>query len=318
MFFGWAGDPLIRAALDRILDRDGLFDEERVRFVGIGRDSDNAAMARLAEEQRGRSFLPDVDGRISRSFGVMQAAGTADGAQPARHSLVLDPSLRVIARFGFDDPGHVEKLIDYLERLPPPDHFPGVSRWAPVLILPRLFEPALCSALVDLCEASFPADAPAIHDYLLADEGLRAEIAARIGRRLKPELEKAFQYSATRVERYLVRRYLPGPAPRAQPLRENAGRATAHRRFAVVTSLNAEEHQGGDLRFPEFGTRTYRAGTGGAVVFARSMPFEITPVTAGRRYALLQFVFDEAAERIRVENERGGVAAGGAAHPPAS
>jgi predicted 2-oxoglutarate/Fe(II)-dependent dioxygenase YbiX len=57
-----------------------------------------------------------------------------------------------------------------------------------------------------------------------------------------------------------------------------------HRRFAVTINLNAEDYEGGDLRLPEFDRRTYRAPTGGAVVFSCSLLHEATPVTKGTRY----------------------------------
>ena len=77
---------------------------------------------------------------------------------------------------------------------------------------------------------------------------------------------------------------------------------TAHRRFAVSINLHAEDFEGGDLRFPEFGPRTYRPPTGGAVVFSCSLQHEATPVTRGRRYAFLPFFYDEEGERIRLAN----------------
>jgi predicted 2-oxoglutarate/Fe(II)-dependent dioxygenase YbiX len=64
----------------------------------------------------------------------------------------------------------------------------------------------------------------------------------------------------------------------------------------------AEEFEGGDLRFPEYGRQTYRPPTGGAVVFSCSLLHEATPVTKGRRYAFLPFLYDEAAAKIREEN----------------
>ena len=54
--------------------------------------------------------------------------------------------------------------------------------------------------------------------------------------------------------------------------------------------------------FPEFGQRTYRAPTGGAVVFSCSLLHEATPVTSGRRYAFLPFLYDEAARKVRDAN----------------
>lgn len=59
-----------------------------------------------------------------------------------------------------------------------------------------------------------------------------------------------------------------------------------------------------DLRFPEFGRRTYRPPTGGAVIFSCALLHEATPVTRGERYAFLPFFYNEDAARIRVENEQ--------------
>ena len=78
--------------------------------------------------------------------------------------------------------------------------------------------------------------------------------------------------------------------------------ATLHRRFAVSINLN-DDYDGGDLRFPEFGPRTYRPPPGGACVFSCSVLHEATSVTRGERFAFLPFMHDEAAEAIRVENQ---------------
>ena len=73
------------------------------------------------------------------------------------------------------------------------------------------------------------------------------------------------------------------------------------RKFACSINLNAEEFEGGDLRFPEFGSRTYRPPTGGAVIFSCSLLHEATPVTRGRRYAFLPFFYDEAGQIVRAQ-----------------
>ena len=80
-----------------------------------------------------------------------------------------------------------------------------------------------------------------------------------------------------------------------KPHRDNTTAGTAHRRFAVTINLNAGDYEGGDLRFPEFGSRTYRAPTGGAVVFSCALLHEATPVTRGKRYAFLPFLYDDEA-----------------------
>jgi predicted 2-oxoglutarate/Fe(II)-dependent dioxygenase YbiX len=69
----------------------------------------------------------------------------------------------------------------------------------------------------------------------------------------------------------------------------------------VTLNLNSE-FEGGDLRFPEFGRQTYKVPAGGAVVFSCSLLHEATPITKGKRYAFLPFLYDEAAAKVRKEN----------------
>jgi predicted 2-oxoglutarate/Fe(II)-dependent dioxygenase YbiX len=124
----------------------------------------------------------------------------------------------------------------------------------------------------------------------------------RIHDRLAPEILKAFQFHATRIERHIVACYDSGTGGYFRPHRDNTTKGTAHRRFAVSLNLNTGEYEGGLLRFPEFGWQTYLAPVGGAVVFSCSLLHEATPVTSGRRYAYLPFLYDDAAARIRDRN----------------
>ena len=77
---------------------------------------------------------------------------------------------------------------------------------------------------------------------------------------------------------------------------------TAHRKFAVSLNLNAEDYEGGDLRFPEFGQRTYRPPTGGATVFCCSLLHEARPVTKGARYVFVPFLYDDEGAKLREAN----------------
>jgi len=133
-------------------------------------------------------------------------------------------------------------------------------------------------------------------------DALRNEILAALGERLRPEVRRVFNFTATRVERHLVACYAAADGGYFKAHRDDETLATAHRRFAVSINLNAEAFEGGDLRFPEFGPRTYRPPTGGAVVFGCSLQHEATPVTRGDRYAFLPFLYDEAGARLRERN----------------
>ena len=88
------------------------------------------------------------------------------------------------------------------------------------------------------------------------------------------------QFQATRIERYVVACYDSATSGHFHSHRDNMTKGTAHRRFAVSLNLNAD-FQGGNLRFPEFGKRNYRAPVGGAVVFSCSLMHEATPITRG-------------------------------------
>jgi predicted 2-oxoglutarate/Fe(II)-dependent dioxygenase YbiX len=87
-----------------------------------------------------------------------------------------------------------------------------------------------------------------------------------------------------------------------RPHRDNTTKGTAHRKFAVTINLNAEDYEGGELRFPEFGNRLYKPPTGGAVVFSCSLMHEARPVTKGERFAFLPFLYDEAGAKLREQN----------------
>jgi hypothetical protein len=55
---------------------------------------------------------------------------------------------------------------------------------------------------------------------------------------------------------------------------------------------------------PEFGRRSYRAPVGGAVVFSCGALHQVTPVTRGRRYAFLAFLYGEADAALREANNK--------------
>ena len=140
-------------------------------------------------------------------------------------------------------------------------------------------------------------------DCLVAEGGLMAAIRTRLALRLLPEIKRAFQFDATRIERYLIGCYDAAQGGGFQSHRDDTVPGTAHRRFAVSINLNAEEHEGGELGFPEYGGGRYRPPTGAAVVFSCALLHEALPVTAGRRYAFLPFLYDEAAAAIRLAQD---------------
>ena len=140
-------------------------------------------------------------------------------------------------------------------------------------------------------------------DFHLTDLRLIANLRARIGRRICPEIKKAFQMRLTRIERDLVARYDSETGGHFGPHRDDTGISVAHRRFAVSINLNAD-FDGGEISFPEYSPRSFKAAPGTAVVFSASILHQVSRVTRGQRYVFLTFLFDEEAERLRQTNLR--------------
>lgn len=322
-FFGSAAEPASRRILDDLLRQRAVFDDESVCFLGVSNDPEDERSGRVQEMLPGVHFLWDFDKNVSRLYGALDSDDAADGQAEQRFSLILDERLRVVACLPFEDQPdqYVPRLMQELALLPSFEA-DETAVPAPVLIVPRVFEPELCQILIRYYElrggeeSGFFQDigdkTVTVHDYefkrrrdvVISDEPLRTACMARLHARLVPEIRKAFQFEATRIERYIVACYEADTEGHFRPHRDNTTKGTAHRRFAVSLVLNTGEFEGGELRFPEFGRQTYAPSAGGAAVFSCSLLHEATPVTRGKRYVFLPFLYDEAAAEIREENMR--------------
>ena len=297
--------PGVDAAIRALEGRRRLFDDVRASaFVLIVGDDPH----RLTRKDGlpGLRFLFDPDGSIAALYG----AATND------IWFLVDPALHILA-IGKSD--QAERMLDRLAQLPVPARHSGSDGVAPILITPRIFEPGFCEILMTLYRdtggtaSGFMREIDGMttlimdenhkrrSDVIVEDEGLQKQIMARLQKRLVPQISKAFNFLPTRIERYLVARYDAETGGFFRPHRDNTTKGTAHRRFAVSINLNGD-YDGGDLRFPEFGDRTYRPPPGGACVFSCSVLHEATPVTRGERFAFLPFLYDEAAAAIRQAN----------------
>jgi predicted 2-oxoglutarate/Fe(II)-dependent dioxygenase YbiX len=306
-FLGSAADAPARALLDGLQAGRGLFDDRRASLFLVSADPEDERASRLRTSLPGIRLFWDFDAAIAARYGVV--------ATPAL--VVLDANLRGLRGFEPGPTGEVDAVAacEFLAALPPAPEGPAAMQ-APVLVLPRVLEPDFCRVLIDYYtrrggkDSGFMRTAPdgMIHgvidhafkrrdDCLIADGALRRALRERLVARLLPEIHKAFRFEATRIERYLVACYDAQRGGFFRPHRDNDG--TGHRQFAVTINLNAEDYEGGDLRFPEFGRQTYRAPTGGACVFSCALLHEATPVTRGTRFAVLPFLYDEASAQRR-------------------
>ena len=323
-FFGSASDAHGQAALEAAYGRQDIFDDQRACFFGVSINPDDEATGRVRSRIPGYRHFWDFDLAASKLYGV--AAKNADPAAGrialARQWVVIDPTMRVLAAIPFrKDRADLAQVMALLDTLPPPERHAGIEIMAPILYLPRVFEPEFCRHLIDLYEAQGGQESGFMReidgrtvgindpnfkrrkDYDIQDRQLVSELQARFVRRVVPEIAKVHQFKATRMERYIVSCYAAEDGGHFSAHRDNTTKGTAHRRFAVSVNLN-DDFEGGEISFPEYGPRSFKAPPGGAVVFSCSLLHKVGKVTKGRRFAFLPFLYDDAAARIREENAR--------------
>ncbi len=312
LFFGTLGPEPTRVALAQALAARELFDDARACFFGVSVDPADQTERGLAPLLPGVRHFHDHDHAVSRLYGVMDDKGLY---RPM--VFLLDPTLRVVATETIDRvPQVLETLRTLLDSAAPQE--PG---FAPVLMVPRVFEPEFCRELIARYEATGGQTSGFMRqmgdktvgvqdptfkrrlDVDIADTPLAAMARSRLTLRLLPMIERAYGWKPTRLERYLVACYDAKEQGFFRAHRDNTTLGTAHRKLAVTLNLNSDAYEGGELCFPEYGPRTYKPPTGGAVVFACGLLHEARPVTRGLRYAFLPFLYDEAAAKVREENQ---------------
>jgi peroxiredoxin/predicted 2-oxoglutarate/Fe(II)-dependent dioxygenase YbiX len=316
--FGSAAHPFAARVLGGFQQAAATFDGESAALLGVSIDPSDESAGRVAGLAPNAIYFWDFDQAICRTFGLQ----VENGIRP--HTFLLDPRLRVVGRWAFEgEPeAHVAEVLQTLAAQPPIGTPSPAQVQAPILVVPRIFEPDLCRTLIKYYDDRGGKDSGfmreqdgktvGVYDYShkrrrdqeIEDASLRAACMHRIHDRLIPEIHKAYQFRATRMERYIVACYEGETGGHFRAHRDNTTKGTAHRRFAVSLILNTGEFEGGLLRFPEFGQYLYSAPAGGAVVFSCSLLHEATPVTRGKRYVFLPFLYDDEAARIRQENER--------------
>jgi len=187
---------------------------------------------------------------------------------------------------------------------------PGTVQFqAPVLLVERVLEPALCTRLIEHWQrgekradgvasaagaASAHADVKRRRDVPVDDAALFVPLREALVRRVLPAILQAFQIRIVQFELPRVGCYDAETGGWFRRHRDNTTPFTAHRQFALSLNLNSpEEYEGGQVRFPEFGCQRYQPNAGAALVFSCSLLDEAVPLTRGRRFGLFTFVHDE-------------------------
>lgn len=272
--------------------------------LGPGTSLHLIACARLPEDL---DAFHDPEGAVHGAYGVSSATGPT--------AIVLDRNVRVAAtqRLGHRD-ADLAGLVATVRELAVERPGAEVTHHAPVLLVPNALDGDLCDRLIAAWEAGDPAETGVEttadgrrvdaldhlrkrrRDLVVTDRELLRTLTSHVGRRVLPEVHKAFAYEADRFEGFKIGCYTDHDRGFFEAHRDNLSPATAHRRFALSLNLN-DGYEGGGLCFPEYGPDLYRPGRGEALVFSGSHLHEVRPVTAGRRFVLLSFLFGSDARR---------------------
>ena len=254
-------------------------------------------------------FTVFIDGE-----GTLSSAFKVEGHDVAT-AYVLDPNLRVLNTFDLDNSSDSIQLMQAaLDEHGFYERTAAITHAAPVLLIPNVLDAEICLMLTEIWERGetqatgveqsadggreerLSEELKRRRDFIVIDEELIKVLSSNVGRRVIPELRKAFAYDATRFEGFKIVCYEGEVAGFFHAHRDNLSPSTTHRRFAMSLNLN-EDYDGGQLRFPEYGEDLYKPDSGAALLFSCSHLHEVLPVTTGRRFALLSFLFRDEVER---------------------
>ncbi len=262
--------------------------------------ADVALFCVMSKEPAGGIGLPvwsDPESTVAAVYGVTAGELTA---------VVLDPNLRVVGVVLGDR--LAEQVVALLDGAVYRGPAVEVVAQAPVLLLPRVLSAAHCERLIRVWEQEGGIDTGVARgsgevldagykrrrDHTVGDPRLLRELSSVVGRRVLPEVTKAFAFRATRFEGFKIACYDAAAGGFFRPHRDNLTPSTMHRVFALTLNLN-DGYEGGQLRFPEYGNQLYRPDAGAALAFSCAHLHEVLDVTAGRRFVLLSFLYGEPA-----------------------
>lgn len=250
--------------------------------------------------------LFDKSGETTAAYGVSNGTTV----------ILLDANLRVVETFAPGSTSVAARLAEHLDTLVITETA-SATRQAPVLLIPRVFDPDTCRLLMDHFETEGGEegntvrvidgeivrapnfDAKRRRDVSITDPHMISLLQGLMSRRVLQELYRAFQVKMTYVEEFKLGCYEAENSGFFRAHRDNTTPATRHRQFAMTLNLNADDFEGGELRFPEFGNSLYKPATGEAIVFSCTLMHEVMPMLRGRRYTLLSFLHDDTGEEIR-------------------
>lgn len=322
-FFASTAFSQIQIILKSFQELSEEFQNLQVNLFGVSVDPTDKEQNKPTAVAPSFIFFWDLEKTISEQYGVCREVeeNAVAGVQYAPQTFVLNENLQIINIIPMGDPHqHVQQVWDFVKSLPPFEEARPAARHAPVLVIPNVLDKAACRFLIDMYKTNggspsgfmrqvggktvglFDDNFKKRRDLFIEDPKLQRQLSAIIWRRVKPEVEKAFQFTITRFERYLVGCYDAQSGGFFRPHRDNTSKGTMHRRFAMTLNLNVGEYTGGFLRFPEYAPHGYKGDSGTAIIFSCSLLHEATPVISGERFALLSFFYGNEDAKVREAN----------------
>ena len=298
-------DPRCAEELEKLFELAPQMLADGAHIFAIGGDPVPLVQKLAARHEPEFFLLADPEHRGADAFG---ARGKLVG-------FVLDPAQKVqfVITPGYT-PIAARAAAELQALKPPPPSNPGFH--PPILAIPQALPREFCAYLIEQFESrgNEPSgtlrmsEGKMVHasdttvkqrrDHHVEDKDLLDQIGDYMERRVIPEIHRAFHCPIKFVEEFKIVRYDAEPGGYFRPHRDNTTPGTAHRRFAMTLNLNSEDYEGGELCFPEYDNATYKPATGEAVIFSCDLLHEATDVSAGRRYVLLSFMYDETGRQI--------------------
>lgn len=265
-----------------------------------------APWAKLGGSAETPLLLCDADRKFLPALLSQGGVGFGQGAGLRMRVIVLDPNQRVAATF---DSRALPAAAEAMEATVAPVRANGgadqVLRipMAPVLVLPRVFEPDFCAQVIRLWHKGDHKDTGVssrygnvnveqlkrTEDYTVVEPMMQKAISDRLAYRIGPELIKVFAFDREfAFDSHVVLSYSAEGRHFFGAHRDNGAPSTADRAFAVSLNLN-DDFEGGELVFPEYAGVKVSPPAGAAAVFSCSLLHQVLPVTRGRRFALTTF-----------------------------
>ncbi len=313
LFYPSRQSPEATAALQGLAAQADALKAAGTAAIAVSREDLGSIRATKADLALPYPLYWDQDGAVAASYGLELSARIAVAEQPCT-AYLLDRNQRVLAAFpGGSD--QAERALAFLAGQIPTPAGQTISRQAPVLLVPRVFGPALRERAIaawrgghEEGQVAMPSRAyaegaenkPANTHYHslksrldhVADDSFNPLLMQTIKSRLAPELLQAFQFRIGAMERVCIGAYDAGRGDYFRPHRDNITERTRERRFAVTINLN-DDYEGGGVKFAEFSEDVYRPEAGGALIFSCSLLHEALPVTRGIRIGAFTFLYGQ-------------------------